>query len=76
MGVGDPKVGVPKMARPDFPNNEFRFFPTTVPLVWGGGGSGEGPTPIWFLIVVKMPCRPPPFPQTPFSDSVVRAGKY
>ena len=29
-GVWDPKVCVPKMAQPDFPNGKFRFFPTMI----------------------------------------------
>ena len=36
-GVWDPKVCVPKMARPDFAGCKFRF-PPMVTLVWGGGG--------------------------------------
>ena len=40
-GVGDQNVRVPKMAQPDFPNGQFRFFPTMVPLVGGGGGGSQ-----------------------------------
>ena len=37
-GVWDPKVCVPEMARQDFPNGKFRFFPRW--LLWSGGGGG------------------------------------
>ena len=42
----DPKVCVPKMARSEFPDGKFRFFPTMVTLVWGGGGSRGGGAPM------------------------------
>ena len=38
-GVWDPKVCVPKRARPDFPNCKFRFFPRW--SLWSGGGGGR-----------------------------------
>ena len=49
-GGWDPKICVPKMAQPDFPDRKFRSFPTMVILVWGGGGGGFGgmPPPLWF----------------------------
>ena len=57
-GVLDPKLGVPKMARPDFPSCKFRFFPLW--SLWSGEGGwgfwGRGPPPLWFLIILKKPC--------------------
>ena len=51
-GVLDRKLGVPKMARPDFPYCKFRFFPLW--SLWSGEGGrgfwGRGPPPPWFLI--------------------------
>ena len=38
MGVWDRKACVPKMARPDFPNGKFRFFPRW--SLWSGRGGG------------------------------------
>ena len=40
MRVWDPKLCAPKMARPDFPDGKFRFFPRW--SLWSGGGSGGG----------------------------------
>ena len=40
MGVGDPKVCVPKMARSDFPHRKFRCFPRW--SLWSAGGGGGG----------------------------------
>ena len=40
-GVWDPKVCVPKMARPDFPDCKFRFFPRLSLCSGGGGGFSE-----------------------------------
>ena len=49
-GVLDPKLGVPKMARPDFPYCKFRFFPRW--SLWSGEGGrgvwGEGSPPLGF----------------------------
>ena len=39
-GGWDPKVCVPKMARPDFPNDKFPFFPQR--SLWPGGRSPGG----------------------------------
>ena len=39
-GVWDPTVCVPKMARSDFPNSKFHFFPRWSP--WSGAGGGGG----------------------------------
>ena len=45
-GVRDPKFCPPEMARPDFPNGRFRFFPRW--SLWsgvGGGGGSRGASP-------------------------------
>ena len=42
-GVWDPKVCVPKMARSDFPDCKFRFFPRW--SLWSGEGGGGAPPP-------------------------------
>ena len=41
VGVWDPKVCVPKKARPDCPNGKFRVLPRWS-LGGGGGGAGGG----------------------------------
>ena len=41
-GVRDPKVCVPKIVRPDFPDGTFCFFPRW--SLWSGGG-GDNPPP-------------------------------
>ena len=48
----DPTVCVPKMARPDFPNGKFRFFPRW--SLWSGGGGS--PPPLLVLSILKTPC--------------------
>ena len=42
-GVLGPKSACPKMARPDFPNGKFRFFPKW--SLWSGGGGSRGGVP-------------------------------
>ena len=44
LGLG-PKVCVPKMARPDFPNCKFCFFPHEGPFGLGKGSTGGGGDP-------------------------------
>ena len=64
-GVWDPKICVPKMARPDFPFCKFRFFPRW--SLWSGGagggsrGGGGGPPPpaMWGHSNTSHALRPP-----------------
>ena len=50
-GVWDPKVCVPEMARQDFPNGKFRFFPRWPLWSWGGGGvSSCGCQPFLYIL--------------------------
>ena len=65
-GVWDPKVCVPKMARPDFPSRKFRFFPRW--SLWSGGGGtgvqggGGLPPPPSTLYGPSHTSLPPPHP--------------
>ena len=60
-GILDPKLGVPKMARQDFPSCKFRCFP--LESLWSGergrGFGGSPPPRPWFLIILKKPCPQP-----------------
>ena len=64
-GLGPKSVGT-KMARLDFPNDTFCFFPRW--SLWSGGGGGfRGATPLpllrWLSAILILPC-PPPLPPT------------
>ena len=58
-GIWDPKVCVPKMARSDFPNGKFRFFPRW--SLWSGGKGGpSGGLGARGGRLPTVPMRPPP----------------
>ena len=65
--IWGPKVCVPKMARQDFPNGKFRFFPRW--SLWSGGGGGSrGDPPPPRPTVHGLPARDQtPLPTPPLS---------
>ena len=55
-GVRNPKICAPKMARPDFPNSKFHFFPRC--SLWSGGGILEEGSPLFGFGGPKLPKGP------------------
>ena len=73
-GVWDPKGCVSKTAQSDRPNGTFRFSPTMVPLVWGGGGSRGGYTALLLRVYghsTTSPERGGGVGMTPWYDDLV-----